>query len=185
MINIEALKPGALVRGAIFPEPVKVISMVSMGGSIKLICEGLETGRVHQPVLLPEQIDALEVMAINAYWFLITPRYLGILLVLPDLNMISIFTLVAAAWGVAVTQCGLNGAEFLQLATANTSGHDLFYTLLKSLVFGNVICLVSCFYGFQSKPGPGGVGDATNAAVVVSAVSCAILNYFMSEAFYG
>jgi len=60
-INLEALKPGALVRGAIFPEPVKVISMVSMGGSIKLICEGLETGRVHQPVLLPEQIDALEV----------------------------------------------------------------------------------------------------------------------------
>ena len=61
MINIEALKPGALVRGAIFPEPVKVISMVSMDGSIELICEGLETGRVHQPVLLPEQIDALEV----------------------------------------------------------------------------------------------------------------------------
>ena len=61
MINIEALKPGALVRGAIFPEPVKVISMVSMGCSIKLICEGLETGRVNQPVLLPEQIDALEV----------------------------------------------------------------------------------------------------------------------------
>ena len=59
--NLEALKPGAVVRGAIFPEPVKVIASVPMGDSLKLICEGLETGRVHQPILHPEQIDALEV----------------------------------------------------------------------------------------------------------------------------
>jgi superfamily II DNA or RNA helicase len=59
--NMEALKPGSVVRGAIFPEPVKVIASVPMGDSLKLICEGLETGRVHQPVLHPEQIDALEI----------------------------------------------------------------------------------------------------------------------------
>ncbi|MDH3604867.1 MAG: helicase, partial [Candidatus Tectomicrobia bacterium] len=59
--NLEALKPGAVVRGAIFPEPVKVIACVPMGDSLKLICEGLESGRVHQPVLHPEQIYALEI----------------------------------------------------------------------------------------------------------------------------
>lgn len=59
--NLEALKPGAVVRGAIFPEPVKVIASVPMGDSLKLICEGLDTGHVHQPVLHPEQIDALEI----------------------------------------------------------------------------------------------------------------------------
>jgi len=59
--NLEALKPGAVVRGAIFPEPVKIIASVPMGDSLKLICEGLETGRVHQPVLHPEQVDALEI----------------------------------------------------------------------------------------------------------------------------
>ena len=59
--NLEALTQGAIVRGAIFPEPVKVIATVPMGSSVKLICEGLETGRVHQPVLLPDQIIALEI----------------------------------------------------------------------------------------------------------------------------
>ena len=59
--NLAALKPGTVVRGTIFPEPVKVIASVPMGGSPKLICEGLESGKVHQPVLHPDQIDALEI----------------------------------------------------------------------------------------------------------------------------
>jgi len=59
--NFEALKPNAIVRGAIFPEPVKIIATVPMGDSLKLICEGLDSGKVHQPVLRADQIDALEI----------------------------------------------------------------------------------------------------------------------------
>jgi len=59
--NLEALKPNAIVRGAIFPEPVKIIATVPMGDSLKLICEGLDSGKVHQPVLHADQIAALEI----------------------------------------------------------------------------------------------------------------------------
>ena len=55
------LKPNYIVRGAIFPEPVRVITTVPMGDNIKLVGEGLTTGRVHQPILTPEQIAALEI----------------------------------------------------------------------------------------------------------------------------
>ena len=54
------LKPNVVVRGALFPEPVKVITVIPMGGSVKLIGEGLKTGKVHQPVLTPDQIASLE-----------------------------------------------------------------------------------------------------------------------------
>ena len=50
-----------IVRGAIFPEPVKILTIVPLGEAIKLIGEGLETGRVHQPILTAEQIATLEI----------------------------------------------------------------------------------------------------------------------------
>ncbi len=55
------LKPNHIVRGAIFPEPVKILTIVPLGDAIKLIGEGLETGRVHQPILTVEQIATLEI----------------------------------------------------------------------------------------------------------------------------
>ena len=56
----EDLKPNIIVRGPVFPEPVKVIRVVPMGGSVKLVGEGMTTGRVHQPILSPAQIAILE-----------------------------------------------------------------------------------------------------------------------------
>ena len=55
------LKPNHIVRGAMFPEPVKILTIVPLGEAIKLIGEGLETGRVHQPILTAEQIATLEI----------------------------------------------------------------------------------------------------------------------------
>lgn len=134
---------------------------------------------------IQEQIDALEVMAISPHWYLVTPRILGILIMLPALTMICILNLIVCSYLVSVYQLGLDGAEFLALFAATTRVADLFFCAVKAFVFGLVICLVSCFYGFHSGSGPAGVGRATNAAVVVSAVVCAALNYLLSEVMFG
>ncbi|BBO89900.1 helicase-related protein [Desulfosarcina ovata] len=60
-MNLEQLKPNAIAYGPVFPEPVKIIAVVPMGSSVKVIAEGLDSGKVHQPVLSPEQIATLEV----------------------------------------------------------------------------------------------------------------------------
>lgn len=60
-MNLDQLKPNAIASGPVFPEPVKIIAVVPMGSSTKLIAEGLETGKVHQPVLSAEQIATLEI----------------------------------------------------------------------------------------------------------------------------
>src|SRR5215470_3363457 len=59
-MNIPELKPNHIVRGSILPEPIKIIATVPMGESIKVIGEGLNSGKVHQPVLTADQVAALE-----------------------------------------------------------------------------------------------------------------------------
>lgn len=132
-----------------------------------------------------EQIDALEVMAVNPYAWLITPRLLGITLVLPALTVIAIFVMIGSGYLVSVYQLGLNGSVFLQFAADGIAPIDFFYGTVKAVYFGLIICTVSCFYGFHCGRGPEGVGQATNRAVVVSAVVSVGSNYFISEILYG
>ncbi len=132
-----------------------------------------------------EQIDALEVMAVNPYAWLVTPRLMGILLVMPALTVMAVFVMVASGYMVAVYQLDLNGFEYLQHATDNVRAVDFVYAIVKAFIFGTIICTVSCFFGFTCGKGPVGVGVATNRAVVVSAVLCVAINYFVSEALYG
>ncbi len=132
-----------------------------------------------------EQIDALEVMAVNPLWWLVTPRVLAIALVMPALTSIAIATTLVSSFAVATAQLGLNGAEFIALVQGSISAWDLMVCELKGLVFGVVISLVSCYFGFTSARGPAGVGQATNAAVVVSSVVCVSINYLVSQALYG
>lgn len=132
-----------------------------------------------------EQIDALEVMAVNPYAHLVTPRLLGISLVLPALTILSIFLMIASGYLVAVHQLDLNGEVFLRFAATGIAPMDFVYGMLKAVFFGVVICVVSCYFGFTCTAGPEGVGRATNRAVVVSAVVCVICNYFISELLYG
>jgi phospholipid/cholesterol/gamma-HCH transport system permease protein len=132
-----------------------------------------------------EQIDALEVMAVDPMWYLILPRLLGIVLVLPALTIVAIFTTLCSAYMVTIWQLGLNGAVFLEFAREGIQGVDFIYCMTKGLVFGIIIALVSCFFGFEAGRGPEGVGRATNGAVVTVSVVVVFLNYFLSELFYG
>jgi phospholipid/cholesterol/gamma-HCH transport system permease protein len=154
--------------------PIMVAAMVASKA-------GTEMASQIAVMKIRDQVDALEVMAINPYWYLVTPRFFGIILVLPALTIISIFTLLSASYVVSVYQLGLNGSEWIALAASNIGLWDFAACSIKSIVFGVSICLISCYCGFTTKPGPSGVGQATNAAVVLSAMLCAMLNYLLSE----
>lgn len=158
--------------------PIMVASMVAAKAGTEMASQiaVLRTG---------EQIDALEVMAVDPYGWLVVPRLLGILSVLPALTVIAIFTLMTAAVLVAWLQVGLDPIVFLHEAARATSMTHIAFCAIKAGCFAVVICLVSCWCGFASEPGPGGVGRATNAAVVIAAVACAILNYLLSQLLFG
>jgi phospholipid/cholesterol/gamma-HCH transport system permease protein len=134
---------------------------------------------------IQEQLDALEGMAVNPLAWIIAPRLVGILFVLPALTLIAIFVMLASAYLVAVFQLGLNGATFIEFAAEGIAPIDFVYGQIKGMVFGVVICTVSCWFGLTCESGPEGVGKATNRAVVTSAVLCVLINYFLSELMYG
>lgn len=62
MITLDNIQPNALLRGSMFPELVKVIAVIPIGDSLKLICEGMSSGKVHQPILSPEQLELIEII---------------------------------------------------------------------------------------------------------------------------
>jgi phospholipid/cholesterol/gamma-HCH transport system permease protein len=132
-----------------------------------------------------DQIDALEVMAVDPRAELVTPQLLAIVLVLPALTIIGIVLSLLAAIAVAVGQLGVGLGEFLEFCLTNITLRDLALATLKSAAFGAVIATVSGYFGFFSERGPEGVGRATNRAVVVMCIVCISLNFLMTSVMYG
>jgi phospholipid/cholesterol/gamma-HCH transport system permease protein len=128
-----------------------------------------------------EQIDALEVMAVHPLAWLVAPRLLGILFVLPALTTISIFVVLAAAFLTSVYQLNVSPEIFIEFVRQGLKPEDLLWGQLKAMAFGIIICTVSCYQGYTCTGGPEGVGAATNRAVVISAVLCVALNYLLSR----
>ena len=131
------------------------------------------------------QIDALEVMGVNPFWYLIAPRFIAALIALPILVLFADFITVAAGYLVAVYQLGVNPGTFMENVIAHTGMSDILFGMIKGAVFAILICLLSCYQGYYSEPGPEGVGRATNRAVVSVCVICIIVNYLLSELMYG
>ena len=132
-----------------------------------------------------QQIDALEVMAVDPRAELVAPPLLGIMICLPALTIISIALSLVAAVAVAVFQLGLERGDFLMYLVGNITLFDLGAATAKSVVFGAIIATVSGYFGFYSERGPRGVGKATNQAVVTMCIVCVSANFLMTSVLYG
>lgn len=132
-----------------------------------------------------EQIDALEVLAVDPRAELVAPPLLGIMICLPALTIISIALSLLAATAVAVLQLGLEQGDFLMYLVGNIAAFDLVAAMVKSLFFGAIIATVSGYFGFFSERGPRGVGKATNQAVVTMCIVCVSVNFLLTSVLYG
>ena len=132
-----------------------------------------------------EQIDALEVMAIDPRSELVAPAILAIMIALPALTVITISVAIGAALAVAVYQLGVDKGEFLSFLIGYLTAYDLFAATFKSLFFGVIIATVSGYFGFFSERGPRGVGQATNRAVVTMCIVVITINFALTSLLYG
>ncbi len=130
---------------------------------------------------ISNQVDAMEVIGVNPYSYMIVPRVLGAVLVLPLLVVVAYFFSTLAAYLVAVFQLGLNGNAFMDLVFANITLPDLYKGMLKGAVFGGIIATTSCYSGYTASGGARGVGVATNLAVVRMSTAMVFLNIFLTE----
>lgn len=131
-----------------------------------------------------QQIDAMEVMAVDPMERLVAPRLVGALIAVPALTVIADFLLVASAGLVSVYQLGVEPSSFLGNVSDWVGPIDLYKGVLKSLFFACFIWGTSCWQGFAAGPGPEGVGRATNRAIVVEVLLCLIGNVVLTAAMY-
>ncbi|MFH1136537.1 MAG: ABC transporter permease [Pseudomonadota bacterium] len=127
-----------------------------------------------------EQIDALYVMATNPIKYLVVPRVLAGLIVLPLLTAIANFVGVLGAYLVGVDLLGINAGLFVGNIITYVDMSDLVNGLVKSAVFGGVMSLIGCYKGFYASGGAEGVGKATTEAVVLSSIIILISNYMLT-----
>lgn len=130
-----------------------------------------------------EQIDALRLLQIDPIEFLVYPRFVASIVVIACLTIVSIFVTLACAIAVAVLRYNFGILEYLNALAHFVNGMDLVCALVKGMVFGAVVPIISCFYGFNCSGGAEGVGSATTNSVVTSTIIVITLDFLLTFAF--
>lgn len=131
-----------------------------------------------------EQIDALTTLRTHPMKYLVAPRLLAGVLMLPLLVMIADLIGVLGGYVVAVHKLGFNGELYLRNTLAALESIDVVSGLVKAAVFGFIIALLGSYSGFHSKGGAQGVGAATTNAVAASMALILVFNYMITELFF-
>lgn len=127
-----------------------------------------------------EQIDALETLATNPVKYLVVPRFVASTLMMFFLTVLGMIIGISGGYFVGVKVLGTNPVTYVNQSINNTEVTDIWFGLVKALVFGAVVGLIGCYKGFNTRGGAEGVGKATTGAVVVSCMLILILDYVLS-----
>ncbi len=132
-----------------------------------------------------EQIDALQTLSTNPFKYLVAPRLLAGLTMLPLLVLIADIVGVFGGYLVGVYNLGFNPTTFLRQTRDYLEFIDVFSGLVKASVFGFIIALMGCYHGYYSEGGAQGVGRATTNAVVSASILILLCNYVITGFFFG
>ena len=127
-----------------------------------------------------EQIDAIYTMALNPVKYLVVPRLVAGITMLPVLAVVTDFVGVLGGYFVGVKLLGINSGVYIGRTVDYVNVDDIFYGLVKSAVFGLIISLVSSYQGYNTSGGAEGVGRAATKAVVLSCVMILIFDYILT-----
>jgi phospholipid/cholesterol/gamma-HCH transport system permease protein len=128
-----------------------------------------------------EQIDALVTMGVSPVQYLLAPRLLASVLMLPLLCILYTCVGMAGAWLVAVEWLSVDPGVFISNIEKRLVHADFWMGEIKAVFFGFLIAAISCEKGYYAKGGAKGVGEATTRAVVHSAVALLIVNYLITN----
>lgn len=148
----------AIVR-ALAPLVTALIAAGKVGSNI-----GAELGSMK----VTEQIDAMEVSAVNPFKFLVVTRVTATTLMIPVLMLYTAFVgLMGSYLNIHANEL-TSFVAFYEKAFSTITFLDIFSSVIKSVIFGFTIGIVGCYKGYNASQGTAGVGKAANAAVVVS-----------------
>lgn len=129
---------------------------------------------------ITEQLDALKTLGIDVNQFLMIPRVLAGVIILPFLSLFCTIFGIMGGYLIAVHTLHINGQEYIDGIQTYLEYSDITGGLIKASVFGLILTWVSCYKGYQTSGGAKGVGMSTTEAVVVSSILILITDYFLT-----
>ncbi len=131
-----------------------------------------------------EQIDALSTLSTNPHKFLVAPRLIAGLTMLPLLVIVGDIIGVFGGYIISVYKLGFNPGIYIKNTWQFLEFLDVFSGVVKAAVFGFIISLLGCYNGYHSRGGAQGVGAATTNAVVSASILILVSNYIITELFF-
>lgn len=155
-----------------------ITAVIVIGRSGSAITAELGTMKV------AEEIEALNVMGIDPVKYLVVPRLLAMIIMMPALTVLGEGIGLFAGWLISVTSLHLNPIFYVKNSIDAVEQKDLFTGLLKALFFGGIVGTVGCFYGIQVEGGAEGVGKSTTASVVTSLTCMLAMDAILTTIIY-
>ncbi len=131
-----------------------------------------------------EQVDALTTLSTNPFKYLVVPRFIAGVTMLPVLVLIADIIGVMGGYLIGVFELGFNAANYLQNTWDFLTAFDVISGLVKAAVFGFIITLMGCYHGYHSRGGAQGVGQATTNAVVSASILILCFDYILTAIFF-
>ncbi len=174
--NIPYYVVGSLVVESVVLELGPVLTGLILAGRI-----GARYAAELGTMRVTEQIDALESLGRSPASYLVIPRVLAALLMVPVLVVVADLTGIISGWWFARQVLPLTDADFIYGARAFWRPFDAYYSLIKAFFFAGSITIIPCYMGFTTQQGAEGVGKATTAAVVMSSVMILLLDTLLAQ----
>ncbi|PIZ32020.1 MAG: ABC transporter permease [Alphaproteobacteria bacterium CG_4_10_14_0_8_um_filter_53_9] len=177
----------AVLAGGQVPKVVALSMLRELGPVLGALMVASRVGSAMAAELgtmrVTEQIDALYTLAVNPFKYLVMPRILACMTMLPLLVILANLVGIVGGYLVSVHILGLSGHMYTQNAYAAIGNEDVILGLVKAVIFGAIIGLMATFHGYKAGNGAAGVGMATTRAVVYAAVAILISDYFITAWF--
>jgi len=165
---------------------------IAMGRELSPVLSGVViAGRVGAAITaeigsmkVTEQIDALRVMATDPIAYLVVPRLVACVFMVPVLVVFADAIGVVGGYLVATLYAGISSFSYLHSISVFSEVNDVTGGLIKSMFFGGIVAIVGCYKGLTTAAGAEGVGRATTESVVLSIILIFISNYFLSLILY-
>lgn len=166
---------GYLVRDITILEMAPTITCLVLAGKVGSNMAA-EIGGMRQK----EHIDAMEIMGVNTAAFLVMPKILASMLVVPLLVAVAAFVSIGGAYVASIPTGLFTTAEYVQGIRAFFEPYNLFMMFVKAFVFGFLLAAISCYQGYFVKGGSIELGKASTAAVVFSNIMILLADYLIA-----
>ncbi|MFC3712649.1 MlaE family ABC transporter permease [Sphingoaurantiacus capsulatus] len=201
VVGLTALFTGAAMAQQIFvgggrfnaESTVPAVTVIAVVRELGPVLGGLMVaGRVSSAMAaelgtmrVTEQIDALTTLRTDPYQYLIAPRLIAAVLVLPVLVLVANIIGVYGGFLIGTERLGFNSANYLSITSQYLETGDVVSSMVKAGVFGFIIALMGCYNGFHSSGGAAGVGRATTNAVVSAFILILLANLIITVVVFG